>query len=56
MTDNKPQRPPDWSDQEWAEFLAWHDGLPEDVEGPGVSTFYDRATSTIWHYAARYIS
>ena len=34
MTD-KPERPPDWSDEEWAEYLAWHESLPEDVEREG---------------------
>ena len=34
MTD-KPDRPPDWPDEEWAEHLAWHESLPEDVEREG---------------------
>ena len=34
MTD-KPERPPDWSDEEWAEYQAWHESLPEDVEREG---------------------
>ena len=28
-------KPEDWSDEEWAEYLAWHESLPEYVERDG---------------------
>ena len=34
MTD-KPKKPPDWSNQVWAEYRRWHDSLPEDIEMEG---------------------
>ena len=29
------KRPEGWSDAEWAEYLAWHESLPEDIETEG---------------------
>ncbi len=25
-------KPEDWSEEGWAEYVAWHESLPEDVE------------------------